>query len=135
MTKSYDDIINLPRHISPTHPKMPASKRAAQFSPFAALTGHEEAVKETARLTNKRIELDEYMKYALSDQLHIIAEQINDYPKITITYFQPDPKKDGGEYITTSGTAKIIDKYERTVIMDDGLVIPISEIISIDVRS
>ena len=135
MTKSYDDIINLPRHISATRPQMPAINRAAQFSPFAALSGYEAAIRETARLTDQRIELDEYIKDALSDQLRAIADRIEERPEIAVTYFQPDPKKDGGAYVTAIGTAKKINEYERLVLMSDGTTIPIAEIIRIDVRS
>ena len=132
MTAAYDDIINLPHHVSATRPHMTAIDRAAQFSPFAALTGYDAAVKETARLTDERIELDESTKHALSDRLQIIADRMKEHPEIAITYFQPDAKKNGGAYVTAAGTAKKIDKYERVVVMTDGTLIPIDEIISID---
>jgi len=132
MTNEYDDIINLPHHVSATHPHMKAIDRAAQFSPFAALTGYDAAVKETARLTDKRIELSEDMKTFLSDRLQIIEDRIKEQPEITITYFQPDAKKKGGAYITAISTVKKIDEYERIVVMTDGTAIPIDEIISID---
>ncbi len=132
MKKSYDDIINLPHHVSVTRPYMSAHDRAAQFSPFAALSGHEAAIKETARLTDKRIELDEYSKYALNDKLQIIADRIEEQHEIIITYFRPDEKKKGGAYVTASGTVKKIDEYERSVVMTDGTLIPIDEIIRIE---
>ena len=132
MTKAYDDIINLPHHVSVTRPHMSAIDRAAQFSPFAALTGYDSAIKETARLTGDRVELDESMKDALSDRLQIITDRIKEHPEIAITYFQPDAKKNGGAYVTATGTAKKIDEYERVVVMTDSTVIPIGEIISID---
>ncbi len=132
MTRTYDDIINLPHHVSTTRPHMTAIDRAAQFSPFAALTGYDAAIKETARLTDERVKLDEYMKDALSDRLQIIADRIKEYHEIAITYFQPDAKKNGGAYVTTISTAKKIDEYERVVVMTDGTAIPIDEIISID---
>lgn len=128
----YDDIINLPHHVSATRPHMAAIDRAAQFAPFAALTGYEGAVKETARLTDERIELDEYAQGALSDRLQIIADRMKEHPKIAITYFQPDAEKKGGAYITAAGTVKKIDEYERVVVMTDATVIPIDEIISIE---
>lgn len=134
MTKSYDDIIHLPHHVSGTHPHMAILDRAAQFSPFAALTGYDAAVRETARLTDERVELDEYMKDVLSHKLKIIADRIKEHPEIEITYFQPDDKKEGGAYVTAIGVAKKIDEYERTVLMTEGIVIPIDEIISIDGR-
>lgn len=132
MTRAYDDIINLPHHVSATRPHMTAAGRAAQFSPFAALTGYDAAVKETARLTDDRIELEEYMKDALSHRLQIIADRIKEQPEIAITYFQPDEKKNGGAYVTAISTAKKIDENERVVVMTDGTAIPIDEIISID---
>jgi hypothetical protein len=132
MTKAYDDIIHLPHHVSTAHSHMAAIDRAAQFSPFAALTGYAAAIKETARLTNERVKLDEYMKGVLSDRLQIIADRIQEYPQIAITYFQPDAKKNGGTYVTAISAAKKIDEYERFVLMTDDTVIPIDEIISID---
>jgi hypothetical protein len=132
MTNKYDDIIHLPRHISKTRPHMAAIDRAAQFSPFAALTGHSAAVKETARLTDERVELDENMKAVLSNRLQIIADQLKEQLEIEITYFQPDTRKNGGAYVTAAGTVKKIDKYERVVVMTDGTAVPIDEIISID---
>ncbi len=135
MTKTYDDIIHLPHHVSTTHPHMAAIDRAAQFSPFAALTGYDAAIKETARLTDKRVELDEAMKEALSNKLQMVADRLKERPEIAITYFQPDGKKNGGAYVTVINTVKKIDVYERIVIMTDGKVIPVDEIISIDIHS
>ncbi len=132
MTKTYDDIIDLPHHVSTTHPHMAAIDRAAQFSPFAALTGYDAAIKETARLTDERVELDESMKDALSNKLQIIADRLKEHPEIAITYFQPDGKKNGGTNVTAVSAAKKIDKYERVVVMADDIVIPIDDIISID---
>lgn len=132
MTREYDDIINLPHHVSATHPRMIAINRAAQFSPFAALTGYETAIKETARLTDERVELDEYTKEILNDRMQTLSNQLKEHPEIAITHFRPDTKKDGGAYITATGTAKKIDIYERVVIMNDGTAIHIDEIISIE---
>jgi len=132
MKKSYDDIMNLPHHVSATRPHMSAIDRAAQFSPFAALTGYGDAITETARLTGERVELDEYMKDVLSGRLQIIADQLKEHPEIAITYFQPDEKKNGGAYVTVIGRAKKIDEYERVVVMTDGTRVPIDEIASID---
>lgn len=131
MTGSYDDIINLPHHVSTSHPHMSTLDRAAQFSPFSALTGYGAAVKETARLTDERIELDDNMKAKLDKKLRIVQDRIDDRQEISITYFQPDDKKDGGAYITTTGCVKKIDEYERVVVMVDGAKIPIEEIIEI----
>ena len=135
MTKTYDDIIHLPHHVSATHPHMAAIDRAAQFSPFAALTGYDAAIKETARLTDQRVELDEAMKEALSNKLQMVADRLKERPEIVITYFQPDGKKNGGAYVTVINTVKKIDVYERIVVMTDGIVIPVDEIISIDIHS
>ncbi len=132
MTGAYDDIIHLPHHVSATHPHMTIIDRAAQFSPFAALTGYDAAIKETARLTDGRIELDESMKDALNDKLQIIADRLKEHPEIAVSYFQPDAKKSGGAYVTAAGPVKKIDDYERVVVMTDGTAIPIDEIISID---
>ncbi|MDF3003205.1 MAG: hypothetical protein K0Q48_3324 [Bacillota bacterium] len=132
MTKSYDDIIHLPYHVSATRSPMAAIDRAAQFSPFAALTGYDAAIKETARQTNKRIELDDHMKIALNERLQIITDRIQEYPEIAITYFQPDEKKNGGTYVTAIGTTQRIDKYDRVIFMTDGTAIPIDEIINIE---
>ena len=132
MTGEYDDIIHLPHHVSAMRPHMTAMDRAAQFSRFAALTSYAGAIIETARLTNQRIELDEYMKVALNDRLQSIAYRIKEHPEIAITYFQPDAKKSGGEYVTAIGAVKKIDVFERVVVMSNGTVIPFDEIISID---
>jgi hypothetical protein len=102
--------------------------RAAQFSPFAALTVYAVAVKGTARLTADRVELDEYMKDALSHKLQGIEDRLEEHPKIEITYFQPDVKKNGGAYVTAISATKKIDKYEWLVFMTDGTLIPIDEI-------
>ena len=132
MTNSYDDIINLPHHVSATRPHMTAINRAAQFSPFAALTGYDAAIKETARLTDERVELGEYMKDVLSDRLQIIADRLMEHPEIAITYYQTDAKKDGGAYFTVAGIVKKVDEYERMVLLTDCTEIPINDIINID---
>lgn len=128
----YDDIINLPHHTSSKRPRMSMIDRAAQFSPFAALTGYDAAIKETARLTDRRIELDEYSKAALDERLRMIHDHIKENPEITITYFQPDERKAGGAYLSVIGSIKKIDNYERSVIMQDGQKIPIEEIMEIE---
>lgn len=124
----YDDIINLPHHVSKNHPQMDTLNRAAQFSPFAALTGYDEAIEETARLTDSKIELDEVSKASLDEKLRIIQEQLSNRPEITITYFQRDEKKDGGAYISVSGVVKKIDYFKRVLIMQDGSKIEIDDI-------
>jgi hypothetical protein len=132
MKTPYDDIINLPRHVSEARPRMPVYDRAAQFSPFAALTGYEAAVAETGRLTDRKAELDEGEKESINERLNLIQENLDKRPEISVTYFVPDRKKAGGEYVTAPGIAKKIDDYRRLVILWDGTSIPIDEIIQID---
>jgi len=130
MKGSYDDIINLPRPDT-RRPRMSNLDRAAQFTPFAALTGHEEAVLETARLTDKKPELDEHAKQELDRKLKMAAGRLEDLPRITITYFIPDSTKDGGKYATVSGKVKKVDEYEKELVLTSGIKIPIQEIIEI----
>lgn len=135
MTKAeeqYADIINLPHHELTTHQRMPLINRAASFSPFAALTGYDEAVKETARLTDTRIELDDSTKIILSDKLQMAMEMADQEPTITVTYFVPDQKKAGGAYVDYTGIIKRIDEYERKVIFEDKTSIPIDDIYAIE---
>ena len=127
----YDNIINLQHHVSSTHVHMSILDRAAQFSPFAALTGFDGAIKETARLTDQRIELDEAAKTILDEKLRIVKEQLSRQQEIDIVFFQPDEIKAGGAYISMMGTVKKIEGYERVVIMQDGTRIPIEEILDI----
>lgn len=127
----YDDIINLPHHRSTTHHPMSREKRAAQFSPFAAVTGYDEAVKETARLTDKKVDLDENAKNRLDEKLRVIQEHLSNKPDLVITYFQPDENKAGGSYLTACGIVRKIDHYERAVIMQDGRRIETDEIFDI----
>lgn len=128
----YDDIINLSRPVSKTHPPMPIQDRAAQFAPFAALTGHHEAVKETARLTDTRIELDEYCKAQIDRKLQEIYECPGGSRMVSVTYFVPDTWKSGGSYETVTGYVKKIDDYNRMVVMEDGTKIPMDEIAGIE---
>ena len=128
---NYDDIINLPHYESKTHPRMSMHQRAAQFSPFAAVTGHDAAVKETERLTDKQIDLDERQKVELDEKLPIIREHLGQNPEVKITYFEPDQKKDGGAYITVSGFIKKIDVYEKKIVLQDGQKIEINQIYDI----
>lgn len=128
----YADIINLPHHELTTRQRMPLINRAASFSPFAALTGYDEAVKETARQTSKRIELDEGTKEILNDKLRIAVEKADEQPEITITFFLSDKKKDGGAYLTIKAVIKRIDEYERLVVFTDKTTLPIDDIYEID---
>ena len=129
---SYDDIINLPNPTSTKHPRMPLSDRAAQFSPFAALTGHEAAIKETARRTDEKLMLSDEVIAEINVKLNLIAETIGTQQRIRITYFVPDNKKAGGAYISCYGCVKKIDEYEHTVVMEDKTVIPIEQISDIE---
>lgn len=131
-THKYDDIINLPHPVSTRHPQMSLHDRAAQFSPFAALTGYDAAVKETARLTEKRIELDENSKALLDERLGIAQEQLDEKPEVTITYFKPDTKKAGGSYVEVTGSIKKLDEYERLIILHSGEKISIDEVIAME---
>lgn len=132
MTGKYDDIINLPRPVSSKHPPMPMSDRAAQFSPFAALTGYDEAVMETGRLTDRKRELNDEEIAALNQKLQFLSEHLEEHPTITVTYFVPDAKKTGGSYATKTRRLKKIDTFERWIQLDDGVKIPIDNIVHID---
>lgn len=134
MTDHYGDIIRMPHHVSQKHPQMALSDRAAQFSPFAALTGYEAALKETARLTTSRITLSEDEQAALNERLQIAASQSAQGAELSITYFVPDKLKDGGAYVTVTGTLKKIDELERTIWFTNGAKIPIDEIAQIEGR-
>ena len=129
---NYDDIINLPHHESTKHPRMSALNRAAQFSPFAALTGHEAAINETSRLTHAKLELDEDRKEELDERLQIIRDHISLEPEIAITYFVPDAQKEGGTYLQVIGTVKKMDDIGHKVVMKNGTIIPINDIYGIE---
>lgn len=131
MDKNYDDIINLPHYISKKHPQMSIEARSAQFAPFSALTGYDDAIKETARITDKRIEIDEGLKFILNNKLQYILDNIKFNPEITFTYFIYDNKKTGGKYIEKTGIVKKIDVVEQYVMLKDKTKIPILEIINI----
>ena len=128
----YEDIINLPHHVSKTRPQMSMLDRAAQFSPFAALTGYDAAIKETGRLTDEKIELGEEAKAALDRKQAYLMEMIGEQPEISITYFLPDARKSGGAYVTITGNLKRFDEYERLLILTDGRKIPMDDIADIE---
>ena len=128
----YEDIINLPHHVSKTRPQMSMLDRAAQFSPFAALTGYDAAIKETGRLTDEKIEMDEDRKAVLDMKQAYLIEMLDEQPEISITYFQPDTKKSGGAYVTVTGNLKRFDEYERLLILTDGKKIPMDDIADIE---
>ena len=132
MNNRYDEIINLPHHVSKTRPQMPMSDRAAQFAPFAALTGYDSSIKETGRLTDERIELDEEALAALDRKYQLLTDALDDAPEVTITYFQPDERKAGGRYVSATGAVKKVDDFERRITMRDGTRIPMDDVLSID---
>lgn len=128
----YDDIIDLPHHQSASRHHISLYDRAAQFSPFAALTGYDDAVKEAARMTDTKAELDEYEKAAINERLNKIQDTLDEQPEVSITYYLPDKKKSGGAYIMVTGYVKKVDEYERIVVMRDGTNVPIDDISEID---
>lgn len=130
----YKDIINLPHHVSKTRNPMSLYNRAAQFAPFAALTGYDEAIKEKARLTEQRIELSDEFKNILNQKLQILNKNINSHPKVTITYFELDNKKSGGVYKTISGNIKRIDEYNKKLIFLDKNELRFNEIHDIEIE-
>ena len=132
MNNRYDEIINLPHHISKTRPQMPMADRAAQVAPFAALTGYDSTIKETGRLTDERIELDVEALSALDMKYQLLMEAHDEAPEVTITYFQPDERKAGGKYVSAVGAVKKIDDFERRITMRDGTRIPMDDVLSID---
>lgn len=128
MNNRYDEIINLPHHVSKTRPQMPMSDRAAQFAPFAALTGYDSAIKETGRLTDERIELDEEALTALDRKYQLLMDTLDDAPEVTIIYFQPDERKAGGQYVSATGTVKKVDTFGRRILLQDGTRIPLDSV-------
>ena len=126
---AYDDIIHLPHPTSPRHPRMPMVDRAAQFSPFQALTGYGEAIQETARLTGEKVELTEDEKTVLDKKLRLLT---NTGDEVAFTYFQPDGKKSGGTYVTVLGAIKKLDLLEGRLVLADGTAIPIDDILEIE---
>jgi len=123
--------IDLTRHISKKHPRMSLEARSAQFAPFAALTGYDDVINEAARLTTERIEINEELQEILDEKLKNIKNKISINPEITVTYFVPDKRKNGGKYITVTGRIIKIDNYKQMIILEKGIYIPISEIIDI----
>jgi len=132
MTNAYDDILRLPHPTSERHPRMSVSDRAAIFSPFAALTGHGAAIAETARLTDQRIELDEDCKAELDLKQQVLEGIIAEQPEVTVTWFRPDARKEGGSYAATTGRLKKTDSMERVLVLTDGTRIPLDDILNIE---
>lgn len=129
---SYEDIINLPHHVSEGHPQMSMRGRAAQFAPFAALAGHSEAIEETARLTDSQIELADEDAFVLNQKMATLREIVNEHPSICVTYFEQDKKKAGGKYKTIEGQLQNIDDYNLSLVMRSGEVVPLKSVLDID---
>ena len=129
--EEYNDIINLPHRVSKNHPPMPMMNRAAQFAPFAALTGYDTVINETGRLTDGFIELDENKKEQLNRRIAELLEEIDERPLVTITFFKPDEHKSGGSYSTLSGQLKKVDEFNQVLVMEDDIVIPFNCIFDI----
>jgi hypothetical protein len=129
---NYDEIINLPHHVSETRPRMSQHDRAAQFSPFAALTGYDSEIKETERLTDEKLELDDYAISRIDSCLQILIDNAQGRPTISITFFKADERKNGGTYATFSGDFRRIDESNHTVVLTDGTTIPIEDIYAIE---
>lgn len=127
----YDDIIDLPHHVSHRHPRLPMANRAAQFAPFAALTGFDGIIAETGRLTDRFVPLDEDQKEAIDLRLDILKDRMREKPEAAFTYFVPDEKKDGGSYRSATGAVKRIDDIERRIILTDGTKIDIDSLYSV----
>lgn len=131
MTNYYDDIIDLPHPVSTKHPPMSMLQRAAQFAPFAALTGHGAAIQEAGRLTDTQKVLEEYDNRHLNEKMASILTDLSQHPSVTITYFLPDARKEGGAYVTTSGVLKKYDEYLKVLTLEDGTQIDIPYIIDV----
>lgn len=130
MKTPYDDIIHLPHHVSRNHPQMPHRDRAAQFAPFAALTGYEAALGETARLSVERRELDAQEAEELNRRLVALIARLSERPEVTIEYFVPDDRKAGGSYVTVTGRMRHISVAKMTLVMD-GTEIPMEDVVSV----
>ncbi len=131
--RAYEDIIRLPHPVSSKRPQMPVEDRAAQFSPFAALTGYDAAIRETGRLTDSRIELSEDERAALDQKQQLLLEHLAERPKVAVTYFVPDERKNGGCYVTARGRVKRVDEPQRSLVLTDGSGIPLDEIAELEI--
>lgn len=132
-SNKYDDIINLPHHVSKKYPQMSIEARSAQFAPYAALTGYSDVIKETGRITNEKIELDEEIKKIIDIKLHKIKETIKKTPYVFIQYFVEDKRKQGGEYVSIQGNVKKIDEYSQKIVFEEGTEVAIDDILEIEI--
>ena len=128
----YDDIIGLPHPISAKHPQMSMHDRAAQFAPFAALTGYEGVIREAGRLTDERIELEESARQELDGKLQMLYDLAEEQPQITVTYFRADEQKTGGAYVTAAGRVKKIRADERQIVLEGDRLIPVDDIFELE---
>ena len=133
MNHAYDDIIRLPHPTSRKHPRMSMEERAAQFAPFAALTGFGGVIRETGRLTDKQVELGESDQVELERVLTFLDSQEEEHPMIKVTYFLPDTYKEGGTYVTVTGHLKRIDQVEGALLLWEGVRVPIQDIRSVGI--
>ncbi len=131
-SSKYDAILHLPHHVSEKHPTIPMEERAAQFSPYAALTGFGAVIDETRRLTDPRRALSEEALARLNRQYQLLSEHLTERPEITVTYFQPDAKKDGGAYLTLTGRVKKVEAYEQRLVLEDGRTVAMENIMSME---
>ena len=129
--ENYEDILYLPHYQSPKRQPMPLHDRAAQFAPFAALTGYDAAISETARLTDRRVEPDDETIQRLNCQIHLLSERIAEKPAAAVTYFIPDGRKEGGRYVTVYGRVRRVDSFDETLCLTDGRKIRMTDIIEI----
>lgn len=132
MNSKYGSIINLPHHTSKKHPRMPLSDRAAQFLPFAALTGYDAAISETARYTDVRPELDEPELALLDRRFQLLSEHLSEEPLVVLTCFVPDARKSGGAFATIRGVIDEIDESGRIIIMRDGTKVSMDDVLELD---
>lgn len=132
MSGRYDDMLFLPHPDPKTYPRMSPQDRAAQFSPFAALTGHSAVLREAARQTQERLQLDEYQEDALSRKLSLLLEHLEEEPEVQLSYFKEDARKAGGEYVKREGRVKKIDLYGRVLVMEDGTKVPLDDLFRLD---
>lgn len=128
----YDDMLHLPHHVSKTRRRMSRLERAAQFSPFAALTGYDATIQEAGRLTDARAVLTESSKERLDEKLRRLLEEIGRQPEVTVTYFEPDARKEGGAYVHVTGRVKKVDRHTMTILLTDGTRIPLAEVFDLE---
>ena len=133
MNEKYKDMLHLPHPVSATHPRMALQDRAAQFSPFAALAGYDDALRETARRTDRFVELDEDRKQELDRQISYLQQHLLDTVPVKIIYFVPDEKKEGGAFVQKTGYVKKLDSYQKTILLTDDTCIDMEKITEIQI--